>query len=202
MSNIEKVICPKCKREFSFALEGGNKANFQRHLDACQKNLPDKIICLCCKEAKTPEDFYPARLKKRHLMCKACCKAYQKQYTKLHPETVKTWARKRMRKWRERNPELNRDRSQEQSIKHREKRNAYSQEYSKNNRDKKNAQLITHNAVKTGKLIPQPCEVCGNPKVQKHHDDYSKPLEVRWLCSLHHHRHHKWLEDSPQLQSA
>ena len=33
-----------------------------------------------------------------------------------------------------------------------------------------------------GKLKPEPCEGCGDPKAQKHHDDYSKPLEVRWLC--------------------
>lgn len=37
-----------------------------------------------------------------------------------------------------------------------------------------------------GKLIPKPCEVCGSLKVEKHHDDYSKPLEVRWFCREHH----------------
>ena len=41
-----------------------------------------------------------------------------------------------------------------------------------------------------GTLIPQPCEVCGATKVEAHHDDYSTPLEVRWLCSLHHHQQH------------
>lgn len=32
-----------------------------------------------------------------------------------------------------------------------------------------------------GKLKPKPCEVCSKP-AQKHHDDYTKPLVVRWLC--------------------
>lgn len=42
-------------------------------------------------------------------------------------------------------------------------------------------------AVKVGKLTRQPCESCGKTSgVQGHHDDYSKPLEVRWLCRKHH----------------
>jgi ribosomal protein S27AE len=40
-------------------------------------------------------------------------------------------------------------------------------------------------------LIKQPCEVCGNLKAQAHHDDYSKPLQVRWLCQKHHTEHHQ-----------
>jgi hypothetical protein len=32
--------------------------------------------------------------------------------------------------------------------------------------------------------------VCGNAATHAHHDDYSKPLEVRWLCRAHHSEHH------------
>lgn len=40
---------------------------------------------------------------------------------------------------------------------------------------------------KARKLPMQPCEKCGSTtKVHRHHDDYSKPLEVRWLCHEHH----------------
>ena len=47
-------------------------------------------------------------------------------------------------------------------------------------------------AKRKGILIPQPCEVCGTTnRIQAHHENYSKPLEVRWLCSLHHRRRHK-----------
>lgn len=45
--------------------------------------------------------------------------------------------------------------------------------------------------VKQGRIVPQPCEVCGKTvNVHGHHDDYSKPLEVRWLCSYHHRKLH------------
>ena len=48
-----------------------------------------------------------------------------------------------------------------------------------------NARSYANVYVRRGKLKRQPCEVCGFP-AQMHHDDYSKPLQVRWLCSTHH----------------
>jgi len=49
---------------------------------------------------------------------------------------------------------------------------------------------IVHTALRQGKLIRQPCEICGAIKVDAHHDDYSRPLNVRWLCRSHHRLHH------------
>jgi len=45
-------------------------------------------------------------------------------------------------------------------------------------------------AIHQGSLTRQPCEVCGEMKAQAHHDDYSKPLEVKWLCTKHHGERH------------
>jgi hypothetical protein len=40
-----------------------------------------------------------------------------------------------------------------------------------------------------GTLKTQPCEVCGSTvSVEAHHEDYSRPLDVRWLCNYHHRR--------------
>jgi hypothetical protein len=36
----------------------------------------------------------------------------------------------------------------------------------------------------------RPCEACGARKADRHHDDYAKPLEVRFLCRRCHIRHH------------
>lgn len=50
---------------------------------------------------------------------------------------------------------------------------------------------LTRGYIKAGKLIKQPCEVCGyDLYVEAHHDDYDKPMEIRWLCRNHHREHH------------
>lgn len=46
-------------------------------------------------------------------------------------------------------------------------------------------------ALKRGDLTKKPCERCGAEKVEGHHEDYSKPLEVMWLCPKHHRERHK-----------
>lgn len=45
-------------------------------------------------------------------------------------------------------------------------------------------------AVKRGALVPTPCEECGAPVTVGHHDDYTKQLDVRWLCDSHHRLWH------------
>jgi hypothetical protein len=40
--------------------------------------------------------------------------------------------------------------------------------------------------LRRGRLQKQPCLICGNPKAQAHHHDYSKPLEIDWLCQVCH----------------
>ncbi len=44
--------------------------------------------------------------------------------------------------------------------------------------------------LRRGLLEKGPCEVCGGP-AQMHHDDYDKPLDVRWLCRTHHLNLHR-----------
>ena len=67
------------------------------------------------------------------------------------------------------------------------------------------ANKIFSTAIRSGKIIrPETCEVCGNapPRnrlgrsaIQGHHDDYSKPLEVRWFCHPCHIQHHRNLKN-------
>lgn len=61
----------------------------------------------------------------------------------------------------------------------------------KRHRDRNRARVHLQNAVARGKIKKQPCEVCGDVRVDAHHADYSKPLEVRWLCRRHHMALHR-----------
>ena len=58
------------------------------------------------------------------------------------------------------------------------------------NPDGYRAHYLLSNAVRDGRIKREPCGICGEIKSHAHHDDYMKPLSVRWLCALHHHRFH------------
>lgn len=63
------------------------------------------------------------------------------------------------------------------------------------NKLKHKARCAVTAALKAGKLARQPCERCGaTDRVHAHHDDYSKALEVQWLCPVHHSERHRELE--------
>ncbi len=51
---------------------------------------------------------------------------------------------------------------------------------------------LTNRAIQMGYLVRGLCEVCNSSEnIDAHHDDYMNPLDVRWLCKLHHAEHHK-----------
>jgi len=54
------------------------------------------------------------------------------------------------------------------------------------NHDKYFAHCVVNNAVRDRKLFKKPCEICGAIKTEAHHPDYTKPLDVQWLCRKHH----------------
>lgn len=56
---------------------------------------------------------------------------------------------------------------------------------------KRAAHMLAYNAIQNKTLKKQKCQVCGIKKVEAHHDDYTKPLNVRWLCNNHHREWHK-----------
>ncbi len=89
-----------------------------------------------------------------------------------------------------RNPEPRKARMKEWAEKNRERSTQIKDEWAARNMDKRKAEWALGNAVRDGKITRQPCETCGD-KAQAHHDDYTKPLDVRWLCPKHHAELHR-----------
>src|SRR5215469_16369791 len=57
--------------------------------------------------------------------------------------------------------------------------------------EKEIARRRAYKALLAGRLLREPCEVCGD-HAEMHHDDYARPLDVRWLCRTHHAEvHHR-----------
>jgi hypothetical protein len=56
---------------------------------------------------------------------------------------------------------------------------------------KRNARALANVALRRGKIQRQPCRDCGATKAEKHHPDYSKPLDIIWLCRDCHMTEHR-----------
>lgn len=100
-----------------------------------------------------------------------------------------------------RSPEAVSMNEQRRFQRHKEKRMALSAQWRKDNPErsreivsasndrhpkKRAARVAVGNALRSGRLVKQACEVCGSGRTHAHHDDYSQPLNVRWLCPTHH----------------
>ena len=133
-----------------------------------------KKQCFRCKQEKDKSEFYAHPEMKDGLLgkCKEC--------TKLDVKT---------------NYALRREQYSQYEHKRNKKRRKYMQSLQKKRRklhpEKQKAHNLVSNSIRDGKLIRLPCMYCNNPKSQAHHEDYSKPLEIEWLCfKCHREKRH------------
>lgn len=145
--------------------------------------------CITCKTSKPLDEFYPHKRVKSGLSgnCKECTKASVKAARSRNPERYREWYRLYSHR-----PEVKAKNKLYAQGCGKERRNKSTLEYMRRNPKKFGAQMMVRGALLCGLLHKKPCEVCGSEnRVQGHHDDYSKPLEVRWLCHPHHAEHHR-----------
>lgn len=80
---------------------------------------------------------------------------------------------------------------------------SHSKTWNQSNPEKRRAQKAVEAALLRGDLQRRPCERCGETKhVHAHHDDYSKPLDVMWLCAKHHKERHRELSAGAPVDVA
>jgi len=62
--------------------------------------------------------------------------------------------------------------------------------------NRRKASHVVSNAVRDGSISKEPCIICGSTRVEGHHPDYDRPLDVVWLCVRHHKDVHLMVKDN------
>ncbi len=131
--------------------------------------------CFCCGRTLPLAEFYPHKqMADGHLnKCKECCKRQANERRRANLEEAREYDRRRGK-----------------DPKRRAACVAGNAKYNMANPIKAKARDKVHKAIKAGKLARKPCEVCGALTTHAHHHDYSKPLDVKWLCPACHAKVH------------
>ena len=161
------------------------------------------MICMKC--GKDKNNFRTGRNK-----CLDCTHSEYKEWA----EKNKLHLQQRGKEWREENYLVVLKKNRNYGKEHSEERKAYMKkwreehkkhifEYSRSNPEYKNIKSKLHYHVRAGNIIKSDaCEICGSKiNIQAHHQDYSKPLSVNWLCKWCHERVHAAVESVIKLAS-
>jgi hypothetical protein len=152
--------------------------------------------CSKCGERKSIEEFYrdASHNDGRMSYCAICCRAAVSVRDKQKPS---------MPGFHEKRAAYNRSRRSYETSRARERRHAKA--YRERYPVKTAAKAAIKAALARGDLSrPDVCEECaerpepfanGRSAIHAHHDDYSRPLDVRWLCQKCHNEHHRALPD-------
>lgn len=154
--------------------------------------------CTVCDEEKPLDKFYRHSRSPdgRNPRCKACDNARKANWIKANPERHGQY----VKRWRQRNPEA----AAAIYKRARERRFERQPDFAVRNverhrlrhPEKDRARRTVQRAVRDGRLHkPNACERCDElteaRELHGHHEDYSKPLEIEWLCRDCHQERHR-----------
>jgi hypothetical protein len=167
-------------------------------------------ICNNCKQQKEETEYYehPGGKGGREATCKECVRAKKRKHYQENKKRIRAEKRKfyyenqekeikRSIKWNKANRKktriINRRWWENHKEEYRERRNELSRKHYKEAKLYKKHRVYNavKQALKKGELIKKECQYpnCKYKnmyKVAGHHPDYNKPLEVVWLCDIHH----------------
>lgn len=153
--------------------------------------------CKWCGTAKVTEEFYP-----NDRSCKACRRAFAREHRQRNIERIRAYDRERghdeERKAANRRQYKRRVSTSEGKAREWKK----ARTWVKNNRSngKRTVNIMVSNAIRAGELTPEKCWWCGSGEhIHAHHEDYTKPLEITWLCRDCHGRRHRGINEAARL---
>lgn len=131
-------------------------------------------VCTQCTCDKDAGEFYahPQSACGHASVCKECHKTRMKIRARTNPKVQEY------------------DRQRAKTPQRKERSKAIRQKWRAENPVAYKAHSAVSNAIRDGKLKRLSCEFCGREDTHAHHKDYSKPLDVMWLCPKCHHRLH------------
>jgi len=151
--------------------------------------------CSKCGEEKLLTEFYemPKAYRRgatHRGQCKECMARYaHERYKKIGPQLTPYY-----REYRKKNRDKYRAKDRRFYRNHRESELARGSEYYRKYPEKNRAHKAVQIAIERGEIVkPSTCSKCGEPhkNIQGHHEDYSKPLDVIWLCPPCHGELHR-----------
>lgn len=156
-------------------------------------------VCFKCEKEKPLSKFYKHnQMADGHLnKCKECAKQDVSQHREENIDRIQAYDRKRGDSPHRKAlvNEYQKTEAGRLAVNQAKKR------WNKKHPAERAAQRILQSAIESDKIKKQPCEICGSVKrVHGHHDDYTKPLDVHWLCPACHSRHHKELREKIDIR--
>ena len=140
-----------------------------------------------CPSCKRPTDASAASQSRSYYYCRACVRERGRKRYAADSARV----RELRNQWRASRRELMRERSKQWANTPAGRAYRLAYKHTPHERPKELARKLAYSAIRNGSIVRQPCQQCGAVKAQMHHPDYSKPLDVIWLCPTCHGRVHR-----------
>lgn len=180
----------KRKREASKRYKDKNRELVRQKAREFSKNYYWKNLELRREKERTPE-----RKKQKSEWRKENRERINEKFREKYQndEEFRKKSIKRKVKWEKSNIERVRELKRNHKKKNYEKTKAGHYAYWAKNPEKKKAVQMVNNRINKGTMTkPDKCELCAKKaKVEGHHEDYSKPLDVLWLCKSCHTKIHR-----------
>jgi predicted nucleic acid-binding Zn-ribbon protein len=163
-------------------------------------SVAQSIATRTCHRCGTAFTQAPWQIKKKDYFCRECRIKYVADYKARKRAAGVTSFRNK-----ERDAEYERQRSAKPEVKARRAADMKRYQHDPAMRARHEARWAVRRAVAAGRLHRKPCERCGGLVVHGHHDDYTKPLDVRWLCPACHrdwHRNNQPIYPDSRIGSA
>lgn len=168
--------------------------------------MTEFVRCTKCKVERPTAEFNKDPQKRNGLKstCKDCGRAYAREWTRKNRERNAEKAKA----WREANPSRVREYTREWQSKNMDLVVEMSRKYRAADPERYRAHNRLSKAVSTGKIVkPSECKRCCKSKTSRqldgHHRDYSKALDVEWLCrQCHKDRHREERGEVPKTEPA